>query len=140
MTITLDAPAHLAGARPLELPRPWRLIWTAGWNLGESVGLPIAAYLVGGWLGGQDAGMVAATVVMWVAVAVRKIAAHTVPGLLTISALVLTLQTGWWSRPSVAVPYALTLLLALLRIIMPLGGEHTASPSRRAYHSTRPGM
>jgi hypothetical protein len=57
--------AQVTGTSPkpadLELPRPWRLIWTAGWNLGESVGLPIAAYLGGGWLGGQDAGTVAAT-------------------------------------------------------------------------------
>ncbi len=78
----------------LELPRPWRLIFTAGWNLAESLGLPAAAYLVGAALGGQAAGMVAATGVVWLAVAVRKVATHSVPGLLAISALVLTLQTA----------------------------------------------
>jgi hypothetical protein len=77
----------------LELPRPWRLLLTAGWNLAESIGLPAAAYLVGVMLGGQAAGMVTATAVVWLTAAVRKVAVRTVPGLLTISALVLTLQT-----------------------------------------------
>jgi uncharacterized membrane protein len=76
------------------LPRPWRLILTAGWNLTESLGLPFAAYIVGAKLSGQDAGMVLATVVLWLTAAVRKVAARRVPGLLTISALVLTLQTA----------------------------------------------
>jgi hypothetical protein len=87
-----------AGCSPrradLELPRPWRLILTAGWNLTESLGLPGAAYLVGARLSGQDAGMVAATVVIWLTAAVRKVAVRSVPGLLTISALVMTLQTA----------------------------------------------
>jgi hypothetical protein len=67
-----------AMAEHLELPRPWRLMLTAGWNLAESLGLPVAGYFVGAELGGRDAGMLAASV----------------PGLLTISALVLTLQTA----------------------------------------------
>jgi hypothetical protein len=37
--------------------------------------------------------MVTATVAMWLAVAVRKVATRSVPGLLTMSALVLTVQT-----------------------------------------------
>lgn len=79
----------------LELPRPWRLVLTAGWNLGESLGLPVAAYLAGAKLGGgEDAGMLAATLVLWLAVVVRKTVTRSVPGLLTISALVLTLQTA----------------------------------------------
>jgi hypothetical protein len=78
----------------LELPRPWRLILTAGWNLAESLGLPAAGYLVGAALGGQAAGMVAATGVLWLTAAVRKVATRSVPGLLAISALVLTLQTA----------------------------------------------
>jgi hypothetical protein len=78
----------------LELPRPWRLILTAGWNLTESIGLPMAGYVIGERLGGQDAGMVAATAALWLAAAVRKVAAGSVPGLVTISALVLTLQTA----------------------------------------------
>ena len=78
----------------LELPRPWRLILTAGWNLVESLGLPAAGYLAGAAVSGQAVGMVAATGVVWLTVAVRKVATHSVPGLLAISALVLTLQTA----------------------------------------------
>jgi hypothetical protein len=78
----------------LELPRPWRLTLTAGWNLAESLGLPAAGYLAGAALGGQAAGMVAATGVLWLTMAVRKVATHSIPGLLVISALVLTLQTA----------------------------------------------
>jgi hypothetical protein len=95
-----DPPAATreAGRSPppqyLELPRPWKLMVTAGWNLTESLGLPIAGYLVGAKLGGEGAGMVAATAVVWLTVAVRKVATRSVPGLLTISALVLTLQTA----------------------------------------------
>ena len=77
----------------LELPRPWRLILTAGWNLAESLGLPVAGYIVGAKLGGQAAGMVTATSVVWLTAAVRKVVTRSVPGLLTISALLLTLQT-----------------------------------------------
>jgi hypothetical protein len=77
----------------LELPRPGRLVLTAGWNILESVGLPLIAYAAGAQFGGQNAGMLAATVVVWLAAIVRKVATRTVPGLLLISALVLTLQT-----------------------------------------------
>ncbi len=95
-----DPPADSRGAgrspRPeyLELPRPWRLMVTAGWNLAESLGLPVAGYYVGAKLGGVNAGMVTATAVVWLTVAVRKVATRSVPGLLMISALVLTLQTA----------------------------------------------
>ena len=95
-----DLPAETregAGSAPgadLELPRPWRLILTAGWNLAESLGLPAAGYLAGAALGGQAAGMLAATGVLWQAVAGRQVATRSVPGLLAISALVLTLQTA----------------------------------------------
>ncbi|MBV9446915.1 MAG: hypothetical protein JO345_13615 [Streptosporangiaceae bacterium] len=81
-------------AEHLELPRPWRLTMTAGWNLAESLGLPVAGYLIGSRLGGRDAGMLAATAVVWLTVVGRKVITHSVPGLLTISALVLTLQTA----------------------------------------------
>jgi hypothetical protein len=67
---------------------------TAGWNFAESLGLPLAGYLAGTQLGGQDAGMVTAGAVAWLAVAARKVATRSVPGLLAISALVLTLQTA----------------------------------------------
>ena len=83
-----------AMAEHLELPRPWRLILTAGWNLAESLGIPVAGYFVGAAMGGRDAGMIAATVVVWLTVVARKALTRSVPGLLTISALVLTLQTG----------------------------------------------
>jgi hypothetical protein len=76
------------------LPRPWRLILTAGWNLAESLGLPVAGYFIGAQFGGRDTGMIAATVVVWLTVLGRKVITRSVPGLLTISALVLTLQTG----------------------------------------------
>jgi hypothetical protein len=95
-----DRPANTreAGRRgpreDLELPRPWRLALTAGWNLAESLGLPVAGYLVGAALGGQLAGMAAATGVVWLTVAVRKVATRRVPSLLAISALMLTLQTA----------------------------------------------
>lgn len=78
----------------LELPRPRRLMLTAGWNLAESLGLPVAGYLVGARLGGQGAGMAAATAVVWLTAAARKMVTRCVPGLLMISALVLTLQTA----------------------------------------------
>jgi hypothetical protein len=84
----------VAMAEHLELPRPWRLMLTAGWNLAESLGLPVAGYFVGGKLGGRDAGMLAATAVVWLTVIGRKAVTRSVPGLLTISALVLTLQTA----------------------------------------------
>jgi hypothetical protein len=83
-----------AMAEHLELPRPWRLILTAGWNLAESLGIPVAGYLVGEKLGGRDAGMLAATAAVWLTVVGRKVLTRTVPGLLMISALVLTLQTA----------------------------------------------
>jgi hypothetical protein len=78
----------------LELPRPLRLALTAGWNLSESVGLPVAAYVVAAWLGGRDAGLVAGLVAIWLTVVIRKVATRSVPGLLTISAVVLTVQTA----------------------------------------------
>ena len=84
----------IAMAEHLELPRPWRLALTAGWNLAESLGLPVAGYFIGASLGGRDAGMMAASAVVWLTVIGRKIVSHSVPGLLTISALVLTLQTA----------------------------------------------
>jgi hypothetical protein len=84
----------VAMAEHLELPRPWRLMLTAGWNLAESLGIPVAGYFIGARLGGRDAGMMAATAAVWLAVAGRKIITRGVPGLLMISALVLTLQTA----------------------------------------------
>jgi hypothetical protein len=91
------APAEGGGGQPCEdlrLPRPWQLALTAGWNFAESLGLPAAGYVAGAALGGQAVGMAVATGVVWLTVAVRKVATRSVPGLLTISALVLTLQAA----------------------------------------------
>ena len=60
----------------------------------ESVGLPVAAYLVAAWLGGRNAGLVAGLAAIWLTVVIRKLAARSVPSLLAISAVVLTVQTA----------------------------------------------
>ena len=87
---------------------------TAGWNLAESLGLPVAGYCIGAKLGGRDAGMVAATAVVWLTALGRKILTRTVPSLLTISALVLTLQTGGGHRHRQRVFFLLQFPLANL--------------------------
>ena len=84
----------VAMAEHLELPRPWRLMLTAGWNLAESLGIPVAGYFIGAAFGGRDPGMIAATAACWLTVIARKVITRSVPGLLMISALVLTLQTA----------------------------------------------
>ena len=81
-----------ASPADLELPAPARLALTAGWNLAESLGLPVVAYLAGERLGGQGAGMIAATATIWLTAAARKVVTGAIPGLLLISGLVLTLQ------------------------------------------------
>jgi hypothetical protein len=68
-------------AEDLELPRPRRLLLTAGWNLTESVGLPVAAYLMVGSLDGRDAGLIAGLVAIWLTAAIRKVATGSVPSL-----------------------------------------------------------
>jgi hypothetical protein len=80
-------------AGDLEVPRPLRLLLTAGWSLAESVGLPVAAYAAAGWLDGRNAGLVAGLVAIWLTAVIRKVATGSVPSLLTISAVVLTVQT-----------------------------------------------
>src|ERR1700689_4015073 len=86
------ADACMAG--DLELPRPLRLLLTAGWNLTESVGLPVAAYVIAAWLDGRNAGLVAGLTAIWLTAIIRKVATGSVPSLLTISAIVLTVQTA----------------------------------------------
>ncbi len=88
----ITAAARAAG--DLELPRPLRLLLAAGWNLSESIGLPVAAYAAGAWLFGRDAGLVAGLAAIWLTALIRKITTGSVPSLLTISAIVLTLQTA----------------------------------------------
>ena len=90
-----SSPAASAGiTEDVELPRPLRLALTAGGNLSESAGLPVAAYVVAAWPGGRDAGLVAALAAIWLTVVIRKLATRSVPSLLTISAVVLTVQTA----------------------------------------------
>jgi hypothetical protein len=81
-------------AEHLELPRPLCLLRTMAWSLSESAGLPLVALIVGAWLGGRNVGLLAGVAATWVTAAVRKIATGSVPGLLAISAIVLTLQTA----------------------------------------------
>jgi hypothetical protein len=78
----------------LEVPRPLRLALTAGWNLTESAGLPVAAYAVAAWAGGRDAGVVAGLVAIWVTAVIRKVVTGSVPSLLTITAVALTVQAA----------------------------------------------
>jgi len=77
----------------LELPRPGRLVRTAGLNLAEAFGLPTGAYLLAASLGGRDAGMWAMLGAIWLTAGTRRIAAGAVPVLVTISLIVLTVQT-----------------------------------------------
>jgi len=88
------ARADALAAECLEVPRPLRLLLTAGWSLTESVGLPAAAYILAAWLDGRDAGLVAGLAALWLTAAIRKASTGSVPSLLTISAAVLTVQTG----------------------------------------------
>ncbi len=78
----------------LELPRPLSLARTMAWNLFEAVGFPIAAFYVAYELDGRNAGLIAALAAVWLAAAIRKVVTKSVPGLLIISAVVLTLQTA----------------------------------------------
>ena len=84
--------ASAGTAGDLEVPRPLRLLLTAGWSLSESAGLPVAAYALAAWLDGRDAGLIAGLAAIWLAAVVRKVVTGSVPSLLTISALVLTVQ------------------------------------------------
>jgi hypothetical protein len=88
------ARAGALAADGLEIPRPLRLLLTAGWSLAESVGLPAAAYILAARLDGRDAGLVAGLAAIWLTALIRKAATGSVPSLLTISAAVLTVQTG----------------------------------------------
>jgi hypothetical protein len=77
----------------LELPRPVRLLRTVGWNLAESFGLPTGGYVLAAWFWGRDAGLWAMLAAIWLTAVIRKIATGSVPGLVMISLIVLTVQT-----------------------------------------------
>jgi hypothetical protein len=76
----------------LELPRPVQLARTTGWNLAESFGLPLGSYVLAAWLWGRDAGVLAMLAAIWVTAGIRKLVTGSIPGLLTISVIVLTVQ------------------------------------------------
>lgn len=82
-----------AVAHHLEVPRPWRLLRTAAWSLGESIGLPFAAYLIANWAAGQTAGLISGLAAVWLTTVIRKAFTGAVPGLVMISAIMLTVQT-----------------------------------------------
>jgi hypothetical protein len=77
----------------LELPRPVRLMKTAGLNLAESFGLPTAAFIIGEAVASRDAGLWAMLGVIWLTAGIRRLATGSIPGLVAISLIVLTLQT-----------------------------------------------
>jgi hypothetical protein len=89
MLIRMPAPSE-----HLELPNPRRLLWTASWNMAESVGLPFGAYVVVTDMVNPDAGLLAGLIVVWLLIAIRKLVSGSVSSLLTISAVVLTVQTA----------------------------------------------
>jgi hypothetical protein len=78
----------------LELPRPLSLVRTAAFNLTESIGFPVAALAVGAWLGGRNVGLLAGLGATWLTAVIRKIVTGSVPGLVTIMVMILTLQTA----------------------------------------------
>jgi hypothetical protein len=78
----------------IELPRPYRLLWTVGWSLTESMGLPAIGYVLGQALDGRNAAMLGGAAVLWLIAIVRKVVMGSVPGLVTISALVMTVQAA----------------------------------------------
>jgi len=82
-----------AATEHLDLPHPRRLLWTSAWSMAESVGLPFGTYVVVTDMVSPDAGLLAGTAVVWLLIALRKLVTGSVTSLLTISALVLTVQT-----------------------------------------------
>jgi hypothetical protein len=77
----------------LELPRPTALLRTIGWNVAESFGLPTAGYAIAGAVAGRNAGLWAMLGAIWLTAIVRKVVTGSVPGLVAISLVVLTVQT-----------------------------------------------
>ena len=77
----------------MELPTRLRLVLTVGWNAAESFGLPVAGYVIASSLGGRDAGLWAMLGAIWLTAVVRKLVTGSVPGLVAISLMVLTVQT-----------------------------------------------
>jgi hypothetical protein len=80
-------------AECVELPRPARLVRTAGLNMAEAFGLPTGAYVVAAAVAGRDAGMWAMLAAIWLTAGIRRLLTGAVPVLVTISLIVLTVQT-----------------------------------------------
>lgn len=78
----------------IDLPRPRRLLWTVGWSFTESIGLPAVGYVLGQALGGRDGAMLGATVVLGLIAVARKVVTGGVPGLVTITGLVMAGQAA----------------------------------------------
>ena len=78
----------------LELPRPLYLMRTAGWNAAEAFGLPVGGYALAAWLGGRNAGLWAMLAAIWITAGIRKLVTGSVPSLVLISMVVLTVQTA----------------------------------------------
>jgi hypothetical protein len=62
--------------------------------MAESVGLPFGAWIVVTDVAGRNPGLLAGLAVVWLLIAIRKLATGSVSALLMISAIVLTLQTA----------------------------------------------
>lgn len=78
----------------IELPRPWRLLRTAAVSFGESFGVPVGAFLIVDALVDQRAGLIAGLAATWFVALARKVVSGAVPGLVLISVVLLSLQTG----------------------------------------------
>jgi uncharacterized membrane protein len=78
----------------LELPPPLSLVRTTAWNLTESIGFPVAALAIGAWLGGRNVGLLAGLGATWITAGIRKVMTGSVPGLVMIMVVILTLQTA----------------------------------------------
>ena len=87
--------ASLSDSQPefVELPRPMRLLSTAGVSLGESFGLPTGGYALAAWLAGRDAGLWTLLGVIWLTAGTRLLLTRSVPSLVLISLIMLTVQT-----------------------------------------------
>ena len=76
----------------LELPRPAQLLRTTGWNLFESFGLPLGGYALAASLWGVTAGVLAMLGAIWITAGIRKLVTGSIPSLLMIALVVLTVQ------------------------------------------------
>ena len=87
--------ASVSDSQPefVELPRPMRLLSTAGVSLGESFGLPTGGYALAAWLAGRDAGLWTLLGVIWLTAGIRLLLTRSVPSLVLISLIILTVQT-----------------------------------------------